>query len=92
MVKEYRTTHQLYLCLFTLSLNEMDITEKREGEVKKGVRFLSFLVLVPVVILKLLSPFLLIHPAYDLHRDEYLHLDQGLHLAWGYISVPPVTY
>ena len=52
-------------------------------------QFLSLV--VPVVILKLLSPFLLIHPAYDLHRDEYLHLDQGLHLAWGYISVPPVT-
>lgn len=33
----------------------------------------------------------LIHPIYELQRDEYLHLDQGQHLAWGYISVPPFT-
>ncbi|MDZ4747722.1 MAG: glycosyltransferase family 39 protein [Saprospiraceae bacterium] len=33
----------------------------------------------------------MIHPIYDLQRDEYLHIDQGLHLAWGYISVPPMT-
>jgi hypothetical protein len=33
----------------------------------------------------------LIHPAYELHRDEYLHLDQARHLAWGYDSVPPFT-
>lgn len=34
---------------------------------------------------------MLIHPSYDLHRDEYLHLDQARHLAWGYDSVPPFT-
>jgi hypothetical protein len=33
----------------------------------------------------------LIHPEYDLQRDEYLHLDQANHLAWGYLSVPPFT-
>ncbi len=35
--------------------------------------------------------YVLIHPVYDLQRDEYLHLDQANHLAWGYTSVPPFT-
>jgi Dolichyl-phosphate-mannose-protein mannosyltransferase len=43
------------------------------------------------IVVKFLLQYLLIHPVYDLQRDEYLHLDQGLHLAWGYISVPPLT-
>lgn len=42
-------------------------------------------------LLKLLAHGFIIHPAYDLHRDEYLHLDQANHLAWGYISVPPLS-
>lgn len=49
------------------------------------------LVLLGILLLKIVLHYLLIHPAYELHRDEYLHLDQGRHLAWGYISVPPVT-
>lgn len=51
----------------------------------------STLLLFSFIIAKLVLQYLLIHPAYDLQRDEYLHLDQGNHLAWGYISVPPVT-
>ncbi|WP_044511989.1 glycosyltransferase family 39 protein [Hymenobacter sp. DG25B] len=47
--------------------------------------------LVAFFLLKILGQYLLIHPAYQLHRDEYLHLDQGNHLAWGYISLPPLT-
>jgi hypothetical protein len=43
------------------------------------------------IVLKVSMHLWLIHPAYDLHRDEYLHLDQGRHLAWGYDSVPPFT-
>ena len=43
------------------------------------------------IALKFILQFILIHPAYDLHRDEYLHLDQARHLAWGYESVPPLT-
>jgi hypothetical protein len=42
-------------------------------------------------LLKLAVHFFLIHPDYDLHRDEYLHLDQARHLAAGYISLPPLT-
>ncbi|HEU4903234.1 MAG TPA: glycosyltransferase family 39 protein [Flavisolibacter sp.] len=49
------------------------------------------LFLLGILLLKIVLHYLLIHPAYELHRDEYLHLDQGRHLAWGYISVPPVT-
>lgn len=41
--------------------------------------------------LKISSQFLLVHPDFDLQRDEFLHLDQADHLAWGYLSVPPVT-
>jgi len=43
------------------------------------------------ILLKFIIQYFLIHPAFDLHRDEYLHLDLGKHLAWGYTSVPPLT-
>jgi hypothetical protein len=49
------------------------------------------LVLVAILFAKFILQYILIHPAYQLHRDEYLHLDQSRHLAWGYISVPPFT-
>lgn len=49
------------------------------------------LILLGFIILKIAVQYLLINPAYDLHRDEYLHLDQAKHLAWGYTSVPPFT-
>jgi len=51
----------------------------------------TVIVLVVVLLIKILLQHFLIHPDYDLQRDEYLHLDQGRHLAWGYISVPPMT-
>ena len=47
------------------------------------------LILIPSIVKVALSLFL-IHPAYDLHRDEYLYFDQGNHLAWGYAEVPPL--
>lgn len=53
--------------------------------IKKNLLLLLFCVL------KIASQYLLINPAYDLHRDEYLHLDQAKHLAWGFESVPPFT-
>lgn len=43
------------------------------------------------ILLKFVLTYALIHPVYDLQRDEYLHLDQANHLAWGYTSVPPLT-
>src|SRR6478609_8999358 len=49
------------------------------------------LALACILFIKISLQFILIHPSYELQRDEYLHLDQGRHLAWGYISVPPVT-
>ncbi len=42
-------------------------------------------------LVKFASGYLLLSPAYDLHRDEYLYLDQGRHPAWGYLEVPPLT-
>jgi hypothetical protein len=51
----------------------------------------TILLFIVILAVKLLFQHFLIHPAYDLQRDEYLHLDQGKHLQWGYISVPPVT-
>lgn len=51
----------------------------------------STIVLCCLLILKFVLQYLLVHPIYELHRDEFLHLDQGKHLAWGYHSVPPVT-
>ncbi len=47
--------------------------------------------LVLFVAFKFYLQYQLVHPVYDLQRDEYLHLDQANHLAWGYLSVPPVT-
>jgi len=41
-------------------------------------------------LLKFLIPFLLIHPTFELHRDEYLYLADSDHLAWGYIEMPPM--
>jgi hypothetical protein len=43
------------------------------------------------MVFKIALQYVLIHPSFDLHRDEYLHLDQADHLAWGFISVPPLT-
>jgi len=51
----------------------------------------TLIVFIVIFFIKLFFQYFLIHPSYDLQRDEYLHLDQGKHLAWGYISVPPVT-
>ena len=41
-------------------------------------------------IVKFLVSFLLIHPMYELHRDEYLYLAESSHLAWGYLEAPPL--
>lgn len=49
------------------------------------------IVLIGFIALKFFLQAILIHPAYELHRDEFLHLDQANHLAWGFMSVPPVT-
>jgi hypothetical protein len=51
----------------------------------------SHLFLILILLFKLVFHFLIIHPSYDLHRDEFLHLDQANHLATGYLSVPPFT-
>ena len=51
----------------------------------------SKLILFGFLIIKFTLQYILIHPVYDLHRDEFLHLDQAHHLAWGYLSVPPLT-
>ncbi|RYD82828.1 MAG: glycosyltransferase family 39 protein [Sphingobacteriales bacterium] len=52
---------------------------------KKNVLLLFF------IILKFVIQYQLVHPVYQLHRDEFLHLDQSKHLAAGYLSVPPFT-
>lgn len=43
------------------------------------------------IVLKFVLQYLVVHPDFELHRDEFLHLDQADHLAWGYLSVPPAT-
>ena len=50
---------------------------------------------VPIIILllaagKFVLPFLLHHPAYELHRDEYLYFAQGQHLDFGFLENPPL--
>ncbi len=39
---------------------------------------------------KFVAPFILQHPLYELHRDEYLYLAEGLHPDWGFMEVPPL--
>lgn len=48
------------------------------------------LLLVFLLLLKFCLPFLLQHPAYELHRDEYLYYEQGQHLDLGYLENPPL--
>ncbi len=43
-----------------------------------------------LAILKLVIPFFLQHPLYELHRDEMLYLAEGNHMAWGFMEVPPM--
>jgi 4-amino-4-deoxy-L-arabinose transferase-like glycosyltransferase len=50
----------------------------------------SWLIIIAFAILKFLVPFLFIHPAFQLHRDEYLYLADADHLDWGYIEMPPL--
>jgi hypothetical protein len=51
----------------------------------------KYYILFGFIILKFVLEYALVHPAYDLQRDEFLHLDQANHLAWGYTSIPPFT-
>lgn len=49
----------------------------------------AFALIFAFVLLKFVLQFTLLHPDYELHRDEYMHLDLARHMAWGYFSVPP---
>lgn len=59
------------------------------------LRLVDFLkhewLLLVFIALKLIIQFVVVHPEYELHRDEFLYLDQAKHLAFGFISVPPLT-
>lgn len=48
------------------------------------------LLLLFLFLLKFSLPFLLSHPVYELHRDEYLYYEQGQHLSLGYLENPPL--
>ena len=41
-------------------------------------------------LIKFSTPFLFIHHAFELHRDEYLYLADAQHLDWGFIEMPPI--
>jgi len=43
-----------------------------------------------LALVKFLIPFILIHPAFELQRDEYLYYEQGQHFAIGYLENPPL--
>jgi 4-amino-4-deoxy-L-arabinose transferase-like glycosyltransferase len=51
---------------------------------------LSYGIITLFAVIKFLVPFLLIHPQFELHRDEFLYLADADHLAWGYIEMPPL--
>lgn len=50
----------------------------------------AFYIIAVFALIKLLIPFVLIHPDFELHRDEFLYLADADHLAWGYIEMPPL--
>ncbi|WP_158559098.1 ArnT family glycosyltransferase [Deminuibacter soli] len=52
---------------------------------KNGNRLILLL-----AIIKFILPYLLQHPVYEPHRDEFLYLAEGNHMAWGFMEVPPV--
>lgn len=56
--------------------------------IQKKNRFWWLIIILAII--KFGLPFLLQHPVYELHRDEFLYLEQGHHLAWGYMEVPPM--
>jgi hypothetical protein len=43
-----------------------------------------------LALLKFIIPFVLIHPVFELQRDEYLYYQQGQHLDLGYLENPPL--
>ncbi|HEY4337679.1 MAG TPA: glycosyltransferase family 39 protein, partial [Puia sp.] len=43
-----------------------------------------------LALVKFVLPFLLQHPVYEPHRDEFLYLAEGRHPAWGYLGAPPL--
>ncbi|MDE3253710.1 MAG: glycosyltransferase family 39 protein [Bacteroidota bacterium] len=47
-------------------------------------------IMAAFALVKLLIPFVLIHPQFELHRDAYLYLADADHMAWGYIEMPPL--
>ena len=40
-----------------------------------------------LAIIKFVLPYILVHPYYQPHRDEFLYLAEGHHLAWGFMEV-----
>ncbi|MES2002990.1 MAG: glycosyltransferase family 39 protein [Bacteroidota bacterium] len=50
----------------------------------------SAYIIAAFALIKFLVPFILIHPQFELHRDEYLYLADADHMAWGYIEMPPM--
>ncbi len=48
------------------------------------------LIILLLAAIKFVLPFLLSHPAFELHRDEYLYYEQGQHLDFGYLENPPL--
>ncbi len=43
-----------------------------------------------LALLRVIIPYLLQHPVYEPHRDEFLYLAEGHHLAFGFMEVPPM--
>lgn len=48
----------------------------------------DWIIIFILAALKMVLPFLLSHPAFGLHRDEYLYYEQGHHLSLGYLENP----
>lgn len=49
-----------------------------------------WLLILILMLIKILLPYLLQDPTFELQRDEFLYYQQGQHLAWGYMENPPL--
>lgn len=49
----------------------------------------NLLIILLLALFKFILPFLLSHPDFELHRDEFLYYQQGQHLDFGYLENPP---
>ena len=50
----------------------------------------AWILIISLAVIKLIIPYIGIHPDFELQRDEYLYLSYAQHMDWGYMEAPPL--